>query len=262
MREQPREVSEKQSMLLQAAHALETASMRGAVTAAQEAAEELRARAEEQARAAAAGQEVALQRLEQLQADASALEAAKGVAFNCWLHPSPQSMVAVSAVPNQGRSIMYKCNALRIVCQQQTRMLAWCCDCLTIHDWQCYGDPEVSGQCASPCDAGEVQACADAAAERIAFLEEQVTSLLAEQEAAAAQAEAMLMATQDEAATRLAELAAGKADELVEAAAQLAAAQVNVKTSNDPSKGRHTVAACIRSLMLFSKNPSWMLKQE
>ena len=242
-------------MLLQAAHALETASMRGAVTAAQEAAEELRARAEEQARAAAAGQEAAQQRLEQLQADASALEAAKGGASSSQLRPSPRSMVAAAAVPNQGRSIMHECKALRIVCQQQTQMLAWCCDCLTIHDWQCYDDPEVSGQRASPCIAGEVQACADAAAERIAFLEEQVTSLLAEQEAAAAQAEAALKAVQDEAAARLAELAAGKADELVEAAARLAAAQVNIEASDDSSKGRHTVAACIRSLMLYLQNP-------
>ena len=111
-------------MLLQAAHALETASMRGAVTAAQEAAEELRARAEEQARAAAAAQEAAQQRLEQLQADASALEAAKGGASSSQLSPSPRSMVAAAAVPNQGRSIMHVCKALRIVCQQQTQMLA------------------------------------------------------------------------------------------------------------------------------------------
>ena len=242
-------------MLLQAAHALETASMRGAVTAAQEAAEELRARAEEQARAAAAEQEAAQQRLEQLQADASALEAAKGGASSSRLRPSPQSMVAAAVLLYQGKSMMHECNASRTVCQQQTQMLAWKCDCLSIHDWQCYDDPEVSGQRASPCNAGEVQACADAAAERIAFLEEQVTSLLAEQEATAAQAEATLLATQDEAAARLADLAAGKADELVEAAALLAAAQVNFKASHDSSKGRHTVAACIRSLLLHLQKP-------
>ena len=73
-------------MLLQAAHALEIASMRGAVAAAQEAAEELRTRVEERARADAAGQEAMQQRVEQLQADASALEAARGEACQYSLH--------------------------------------------------------------------------------------------------------------------------------------------------------------------------------
>ena len=98
-------------MLLQAAHALETASMRGAVAAAQEAAEELRARAEEQARAAAAGQEAAQQRMEQLQANASALEAAKGGASKGRLHPLLHSMVAVAAMLYQGRSMSYRCKS-------------------------------------------------------------------------------------------------------------------------------------------------------
>ena len=73
-------------MLVQAAHALETASMRGALAAAQEAAEELRARAEERAREDAAAQEVARQFAEQLQAEASAQDAARGEACQCSLH--------------------------------------------------------------------------------------------------------------------------------------------------------------------------------
>ena len=90
-----------------------------------------------------------------------------------------------------------------------------------------------------------------------------MTSLLEEQEATAAQAEAALSATQNEAAARLTELAAGKADELVEAAAQLAAAQVNVKASHDSSEGRHTVDRCIGSLMLhLQKTQAGTLKQE
>ena len=120
--------------------------------------------------------------------------------------------------------------------------------------WRCYDDPEVSGQCASPCTAGEVQACADAAAERIAFLEEQVTSLLAEQEATAAQAEATLRATQDEAAARLAQLAAGKAAELAEAADQLVAAQVIVEESGDFPKA-DTLTACLSAFMLHLQRP-------
>ena len=57
--------------------------MRGAISAAQEAAEELRAGAAEQARDATAAQEALQQRLEQMQAEAAALEAAKG-------EPDPQ----------------------------------------------------------------------------------------------------------------------------------------------------------------------------
>lgn len=63
----------------QAAHEMETASMRGAVAAAQEAGEELRGRAEEQARAASAAQEALQERLERLQAEAAALDTAKGM---------------------------------------------------------------------------------------------------------------------------------------------------------------------------------------
>lgn len=76
------------------------------------------------------------------------------------------------------------------------------------------------------CPAGDLQACADAAAERIAFLEEQVTSLGSEMEAAASQAEAALRAAQEDAAAQLAAAAADKEADLAEAAAQLAAAQV------------------------------------
>lgn len=52
--------------------------MRGAISAAQEAAEELRAGGAEQACDAAAAQVALQQRLEQMQAEAAALEAAKG----------------------------------------------------------------------------------------------------------------------------------------------------------------------------------------
>lgn len=62
----------------QAAHELEAASLRGAISAAQETAEELRTQAEEQACAASVAQKALQERLEQLQADAASLEAAKG----------------------------------------------------------------------------------------------------------------------------------------------------------------------------------------
>ena len=64
---------------VQAAHELEAASLRGAIAAAQETAEELRAQAEEQALLASAAQEALQERLAQMQADAASLEAAKGV---------------------------------------------------------------------------------------------------------------------------------------------------------------------------------------
>ncbi len=71
------------------------------------------------------------------------------------------------------------------------------------------------GTCSS---AGEVQACADAAAERMAFLEEQVTSLGTEMEAAAAQAEAALKAAQDgSCGNQLAAAAAAREAALAEA---------------------------------------------
>ena len=63
-----------------------------------------------------------------------------------------------------------------------------------------------------------------------------MTSLIAEQEEAAAQAEAALRATQDVAAANLADFAAGKAAELAEAAAQLAGAQVHAKTCGENLK--------------------------
>lgn len=53
--------------------------MRGAVAAAQQAAEELRGRAEEAAQHACAAQDALQQRLDQVEADAAALEAAKGM---------------------------------------------------------------------------------------------------------------------------------------------------------------------------------------
>ena len=52
--------------------------MRGAISAAQETAEGLRAQGEEQARAASAAQEALQERLEQLQSDFASLDAAKG----------------------------------------------------------------------------------------------------------------------------------------------------------------------------------------
>ena len=63
---------------VQAAHELETASLRGAISAAQETAEGLRAQAEKQARAASAAQEALQERLEQLQSELASLDAAKG----------------------------------------------------------------------------------------------------------------------------------------------------------------------------------------
>ena len=63
---------------VQAAHELEAASLRGAISAAQETAEGLRAQAEEQARAASAAQEALQERLEQLQTDFASLDTAKG----------------------------------------------------------------------------------------------------------------------------------------------------------------------------------------
>ena len=64
----------------------------------------------------------------------------------------------------------------------------------------------------------------------MAFLEEQVTSLGAEMEAAAAQAEAALKAAQEQAAAQLAAAAADREAALAEAAAHLAAAQVHTRT--------------------------------
>ncbi len=63
---------------VQAANELEAASLRGAISAAQETAEGLRAQGEEQARAASAAQEALQERLEQLQSDFASLDAAKG----------------------------------------------------------------------------------------------------------------------------------------------------------------------------------------
>lgn len=65
-------------MPVQAAHELEAASLRGAVSTVQETAEGLRAQAEEQARAASAAQEALQECLEQLQTDFASLDAAKG----------------------------------------------------------------------------------------------------------------------------------------------------------------------------------------
>ena len=63
---------------VQAAHELEIASLRGAISTAQETAEELRAQGKEQARKASIAQEALHERLEQLQTDLASLEAAKG----------------------------------------------------------------------------------------------------------------------------------------------------------------------------------------
>ncbi len=79
------------------------------------------------------------------------------------------------------------------------------------------------------CNAGEVQACADAAAERIAFLEEQVTALITDAEATASQAAEAIEAAQDQAAALLAAAAADKEAALAEAATQLASSQVYSK---------------------------------
>lgn len=62
----------------QAAHELEAASLRGAISAAQETVEELRAQGEEQARSALAAQEALQERVEQLQAEFASLDTAKG----------------------------------------------------------------------------------------------------------------------------------------------------------------------------------------
>ena len=77
--------------------------MRGAISAAQEAAEEHRAGAAEQARDATAAQEALQQRLEQMQAEAAALEAAKGGASKghfAWIpvFPFPAGPALVVAI--------------------------------------------------------------------------------------------------------------------------------------------------------------------
>jgi len=74
-----------------------------------------------------------------------------------------------------------------------------------------------------------VQACADAAAERIAFLEEQVTVLMTDLEATSSQAVEAIEAAQDQAAALLAAAAADKEAALAEAAAHLASSQVHSK---------------------------------
>ena len=74
-----------------------------------------------------------------------------------------------------------------------------------------------------------MQACADAAAERIAFLEEQVTALMTDLEATSSQAAEAIEAAQDQAAALLAAAAADKEAVLAEAAAHLASSQVHSK---------------------------------
>jgi len=74
--------------------------------------------------------------------------------------------------------------------------------------------------------AGETQSCAEAAAERVTFLEEQITGMNAEAEKAARDAEEALAAAQAAAAEQLAAALADKDAAIAEARAQLSAAQV------------------------------------
>ena len=74
--------------------------------------------------------------------------------------------------------------------------------------------------------AGETQACAEAAAERVTFLEEQISTLNAEAEKAAKDAEEALAAAQAEAFRQLATLQSEKDAALAKAQALLSASQV------------------------------------
>lgn len=74
--------------------------------------------------------------------------------------------------------------------------------------------------------AGETQACAEAAAERVTFLEEQISTLNAEAEKAAKDAEEALAAAQAEASRQLATLQREKDAALAEVQAHLSASQV------------------------------------
>jgi hypothetical protein len=87
--------------------------------------------------------------------------------------------------------------------------------------------------------AGETQACADAAAERVAFLEDQIGGLNAEGEAAAAAAEAALKLAREEAAQQLAALQA-----------QLATAQVCSELLQDQMKPDNVPCRPAASLLL------------
>lgn len=80
-------------------------------------------------------------------------------------------------------------------------------------------------------DAGEIQACADAAAERIAFLEEQIASLNAEAEKSAADAEAAFQSAQSAAREQLSAAQAEKEAAVAAISAELAAAQVQTISS-------------------------------
>lgn len=74
--------------------------------------------------------------------------------------------------------------------------------------------------------AGETQSCAEAAAERVTFLEEQIAGLNAEAEKAATDAEEALAAAQAQVAEQLAAALADKDAAIAEAHALLSAAQV------------------------------------
>ena len=77
--------------------------------------------------------------------------------------------------------------------------------------------------------AGETQACAEAAAERVTFLEEQIAGLNAEAEKAAKDAEEALAAAQAEATRQLAALESEKGAALADVQAHLSTAKVRVK---------------------------------
>lgn len=193
-------------MVEQTAHEAEAAALRASVEAAQEECGAASARADSDAAAHAAA-------AEQLRGEAGAL-AAKCAALETSLGARQKPLIrgadTLLYLGVQHGMLVGVCNAC-----MQLALPTPCLALLSKHTaagrlgqellaWE----TGVVQVCCLRLRAGETQACAEAAAGRVTFLEEQIGAQAAEAEAAAAQAETALAAARGEAAEQLAALRA------------------------------------------------------